>query len=118
MDKVAYQPIDRTDRLAPAFRNVAERRPLRDPAFVADHLADSLQLPRQPLVRANHVVERVRDFSPRSGPVVREPDGKVTALEGRQRAEQLFLVEPIAIEARPVARGLWARGRSLRGFRP
>ena len=117
MNQVADQAVDRTDRFRPAIRDVADRRALRDPAFLADDPADPIQFPRHALVHPDDVVKRVGDLPGQPGPVIRQADGEIAAFECRKRGEQLSFIKPIAVEAGAVSGGLGRRCDSLRGLR-
>ena len=87
MDEVVDQHVDRIDGIAPEPGDIAERSALAELAFLADDSRQTRELLRHPLVSFDHFVEDVGHATRDAGPVQRQADGEVAALQPIESAE-------------------------------
>ena len=88
--QVVDQGVDRPFHLAPRAAGIAELHALARAAFLADHLADALQLLRHILVRADDVVEQRRDLGHDAVMVARQAHGEVACAHRLQGVQQVI----------------------------
>ena len=118
--QVFHQRVDRDFHLAPGAPGLVEPRAFAGLAFLADHLADALQLLRHLLVGGDDVVEGVGDLS-RPSPV-QEPGRRTEKSPSRMVCRLARMTARSAAEtsARPLPLAcplLLAGGLGLFGFR-
>ena len=96
-DEVLDQAVDRLDAAAPHLVGALEGDALGELALLADDAADALELVAQRLVRADDVVQPVRDLAPHAGPVDGHASGEVAGLDVAEDGEQDLRVEALGL---------------------
>ena len=96
-DEVLDQAVDRLDVAAPHLVGALERDALGELALPADDAADPLELGAERLVRADDLVQPVRDLAPHAGPVHRHASAEVTGLDLAEDREQHLRVEGLGV---------------------
>ena len=102
-DEILDQAVDRLDAAAPDLVGPLERDALGELALLADDAADALELGAERLVRADDLVQPVRDLAPHARPVHRHARREVTGLHLAEDAQQHFRVEGLVQERGRVA---------------
>jgi hypothetical protein len=88
VDKIPDKLVYRVDGIGPGAADVAERRPLRDLALLADDPAQAVQLTSHPLIQFDDFVKRIGHLACDAGPLPGQPYREVTLLQRRQCAQQ------------------------------
>ena len=86
--QVVDQAVDGLDAAGPALGRASEHDPLRQPALLADDLADPRELGAERLVRDDDVVEAVGDLPGHTGPFERHPGREIAFPDLGQDAQQ------------------------------
>jgi len=92
-EQVVQQCVDRGFHLAPGAAEPPEGDALPGLPFLADALADAVQLLGHAAVGRDDLVERVGDLTAQAGPVARQPDREVAVAHRLQGMEQLAEIE-------------------------
>ena len=74
MHEIADQRVDGVDRFRPRSADVAQRGPLGNLPFLADHAAEAVQFVGHPFVQLDDFVKGVGDFAGQAGPLHRQAD--------------------------------------------
>ena len=90
-EQVVDQRVDRTFHLAPGAARNAEPHALPGLAFLADQLADPLELLRHALVGGDDLVEGVGDLAGDAELVARHADREIADPHRLERCEQLMM---------------------------
>ncbi len=118
-DQGLDQVVDRFDASGPALRRSAEDDALREPALLADDLADPGQLGLERLVGDDDVVDAVGDLAGHARPFQRHPGGEVAGFHLGQDAQQHLLDRrrrrwsPVKLAWQPPEEGVTAVGDCL-----